>query len=315
MTTIGASTLDVYPLCLGGNPFGWTANESDSRAVLDEYADAGGNFLDTADVYSAWQEGSSGGESETIIGSWLRSHKRDEVVIATKVAKLPGHRGLSDKNVRECVEASLSRLQSDYIDLYYAHEFDPNVALEESVAVFASIQQEGKIREIGLSNFTAQQVRDWMAEAERQNVKAPVAIQPAYNLVWRRSFESSLEAVVKEYDLGVIPYWSLASGLLTGKYQSEADICGAREGSLRRQASPKAFKVINVVREIAAEHNVEPASIAIAWLLTRPVVTAPLASARVAHQVPPLLEGVTLTLTDEDVIRLDELSKGLGDVD
>ncbi len=307
--------MDVYPLCLGGNPFGWTADESASHAVLDEYADAGGNFIDTADVYSAWKEGNQGGESETIIGSWLSGRKRDEVVIATKVAKLPGYRGLSEKNVRTCADASLKRLQTDYVDLYYAHEFDPNVSLEESVAVFASLQQEGKIREVGLSNFTAEQIRDWIEEAGRQGVPAPVVIQPAYNLVWRRSFESSLEAVCKDFDLGVVPYWSLASGLLTGKYRSQADIAGAREGSLKRQASPGAFEVIDVVREIAAEHNVEPSSIAIAWLLTRPTVTAPLASARVPEQVPPLLEGVTLTLTDEDVIRLDELSEGLGDDD
>lgn len=307
--------MDVYPLCLGGNPFGWTADESASHAVLDEYADAGGNFLDTADVYSAWQEGNKGGESETIIGSWLKNRKRDEVVLATKVAKLPGYRGLSEKNVRTCVEASLRRLQTEYIDLYYAHEFDPNVSLEESVAVFASLQKEGKIREVGLSNFTAQQIRDWIAETQRQGVQAPVAVQPAYNLVWRRSFESSLEAVCKEFDLGVIPYWSLASGLLTGKYRSQEDITGARESSLKRQASPRAFEVINVVREIAAEHNVEPSSIAIAWLLTRPTITAPLASARVPEQVPPVLEGVTLTLTEEDVIRLDELSEGLGNDD
>lgn len=312
MTRIGTSSLDVYPLCLGGNPFGWTADRDASFSVLSEYADAGGNFVDTADVYSSWVDGNKGGESEAIIGDWLRSRSRDEFVVATKVAKLPGHRGLSADNVAQCADASLRRLGTDYIDLYYAHEFDERVPLAESVAAFAQLQQAGKIREVGLSNFTPMQVRDWVAEAKRQGVTLPVAIQPAYNLVWRQDFEQGMAAVARDYDLGVIPYWALASGLLTGKYRSMDAIEGDRASSVRRQASPRAFEVVEVVKEIAAAHNVEPSSIAIAWLLTRPVVTAPIASARTADQVPPLLEGVTVTLSDEEVTRLDELTQGLG---
>ncbi len=315
MTQIGSSNLDVYPLCLGGNPFGWTADEATSHAVLDEYADAGGNFIDTADVYSAWKEGNQGGESESVIGSWLAGRSRGEVVVATKVAKLPGRRGLSQANVVACIEDSLRRLRTDYVDLYYAHEFDSRVTLEESVSVFAQLQQAGKIREIGLSNFTGQQIREWIAEADRQGVTRPVALQPAYNLVWRRQFESDLAAVCQEFDLGVLPYWSLASGLLTGKYRSFEDIGGDRVSSVRRQASEGAFKVVDAVRQIAGEYNVEPSSVAIAWLLTRPEVVAPIASARNPEQVPPLLEGATITLTDEDVTRLNELSDGLGGVD
>lgn len=312
MTRIGTSSLDVYPLCLGGNPFGWTADRDASFSVLSEYADAGGNFVDTADVYSSWVDGNKGGESEAIIGDWLRSRSRDEFVVATKVAKLPGHRGLSADNVAQCADASLRRLGTDYIDLYYAHEFDERVPLAESVAAFAQLQQAGKIREVGLSNFTPMQVRDWVAEAKRQGVTLPVAIQPAYNLVWRQDFEQGMAAVARDYDLGVIPYWALASGLLTGKYRSMDAIEGDRASSVRRQASPRAFEVVEVVKEVAAAHNVEPSSIAIAWLLTRPVVTAPIASARTADQVPPLLEGVTVTLSDEEVTRLDELTQGLG---
>lgn len=314
MTQVGKSDLDVYPLCLGGNPFGWTADQAASHGVLDEYADAGGNFVDTADVYSAWAEGNEGGESESMIGSWLAKKKRDEFVIATKVAKLPGFRGLSQKNIFQCADASLARLGTDHIDLYYAHEFDPRVPIAESVDAFASLQQQGKIREIGLSNFTGDQISDWIAEARNQGVKLPVAVQPGYNLVWRKQFESDVEPVCAQYDLGVMPYWSLASGILTGKYHSAEDIRGERASSALRQASDGAFKVVDLVREIAVEHNVEPSSVAVAWLLTRPTVVAPIASARNAGQVPPLLEGVTITLTDEDVTRLDQASDGLGEV-
>ncbi len=312
MTQIGMSSLDVYPLCLGTNPFGWTADREDSHAVLGEYADAGGNFLDTADVYSAWREGNEGGESERIIGSWLRGRKRDELVIATKVAKLPGHRGLSSKNVHECADASLRRLDTDYIDLYYAHEYDPRVPISQSVAAFADLQQQGKIREVGLSNFDAQQIIDWVAACDEQGVPRPVAIQPHYNLVWRTPFENDLSILAEEYDLGVMPYWSLAAGLLTGKYKSAEQIMGARAGSVRKHATDQAFKVIEAQNQIASELNVEPTSVAIAWLLTRPVVTAPIASARSAEQVPPLLEGVTITLSDEEIRLLDDLSAGLG---
>lgn len=312
MTRIGTSTLDVYPLCLGANTFGWTADKQTSLRVIDEYADAGGNFLDTADSYSAWKPGNSGGESEEIIGSWLQGRKRDETVVATKVGKLPGHEGLSRSNVLECADSSLRRLGTDFIDLYYAHRYDKDVALEESVGAFAELQRSGKIREIGLSNFSGQQVRDWIAEARKQGVALPVAVQPHYNLVWRKQFESDLEPVCEEYDLGVFPYYSLASGFLTGKFRSADQIVGDRADSVRGQATDRAFEVVDAVCQIAASHNVEPSSIAIAWLLTKRTVVAPIASARVPEQVPPLLEGVSLTLSNEDTTRLEQLSAGLG---
>lgn len=313
MAFIGRSAIDVYPLCLGGNTFGWTADSDTSHAILDEYADAGGNFIDTADVYSAWKEGNQGGESETIIGQWMRGRSRDQVVVATKVAKLPGKRGLSAKNVRECAEASLGRLETDFIDLYYAHEFDDRVPIGESVQAFAELQQAGKIREIGLSNFTAEQVTEWIAAADEQGVARPVALQPHYNLLWRTPFENDGVQVAVDYDLGVIPYFALAAGLLTGKYKASEQAQGPRAGSVNRHASPRAFEVVEAVDQIATEHNVEPSSVAIAWLLTRSVVTAPIASARVPQQVGPLLEGVTITLTEHELLRLNKLSDGLGD--
>ena len=315
MTNIGNSPLDVYPLCLGTNPFGWTADESVSHSILDEYTGAGGNFLDTADIYANWVPGNSGGESEEIIGSWLAKKNRDELVVATKVGRMKGRTGLSTDSVNTGVEASLKRLGTDYIDLYYAHEPDPNTPLEESVAVFAELQKSGKIREIGLSNFNGNQVSEWIEEADRQGVPRPVALQPHYNLVWRQSFEGSLQFAAEEYDLGVMPYWSLGAGLLTGKYRSAEEISGSRAATLEAHANPRAFEVVNALAEIAGELNVEPATVAIAWLLTKPVVTAPIASASRADQVPALLEGVSVSLSDQEILRLDELSEGLGGAD
>lgn len=313
MTQIGFSDLDVHPLCLGGNTFGWTADADTSNAVLTEYADSGGNFIDTADIYSAWGKGNVGGESEAIIGLWMKGHQREELVIATKVGMHKRAPGLSRENVEKSVEGSLQRLQTDYIDLYYAHIYDDETPLAEQVATFAKLQQDGKIREIGLSNFTAEQVRDWIRHADEQNVRRPVALQPHYNLLWRRPFEGQMSSVVTEFDLGVVPYFSLAAGLLTGKYATEADFFGARAAAVSRHASPQAFRVLEAVREIAAEQNVETASIAIAWLLANPIITAPIASARTPEQLPPLLEGVSIALTDDDKKTLDQLSNGLGE--
>ena len=313
MSAIGTSSLDVYPLCLGTNSFGWTASRDASHQILDEYTDAGGNFLDTADVYTAWVPGGKGGESERIIGAWLANRRRDEVVLATKVAKLPGYRGLSPKNVQTCAEASLGRLGTDYIDLYYAHEFDPRTPVAESVAAFAKLQRAGMIREVGLSNFTADQIHEWIREADLQGVSRPVALQPHYNAVWREPFESELEPVAEQYDLAVMPYWSLAAGLLTGKYKSADDISGDRASSVQQHANPRAFAVVEAITEIADQTNVEPSAVAIAWLLANPVVTAPIASARSSAQIPPLLEGVSITLSDDELETLNSLSAGLGE--
>lgn len=308
MVQIGTSTLDVYPLCLGNNTFGWTSDEAQSHLVLDAYADAGGNFLDTADVYPAWAPGASGGDSEIILGAWLKRRKRDELVVATKVGKLQGRLGLAAGNVKRSAEESLRRLQTDYIDLYYAHAFDEETPLEESVAAFAALQREGKIREIGVSNFSAAQLGAWMAEADRQDVPRPVALQPHYNLLARADYEQNLQPLAAEFDLGVMPYFSLASGLLTGKYRSREQIVGDRAGMIGQYLTPATFEVIDALVQVADEHNVEPASVAIAWLLANPTVTAPVASGRNPEQVGPLLEGVGLALSDADLELLNSTS-------
>lgn len=309
MTYLGNTDIDVYPLCLGTNPFGWTASAQDSFAVLDAYTAGGGNFIDTADTYSSWVEGNSGGESETIIGQWMSERgNRHNLVLATKVAKWEGARGLSAAAIQRGIAESLRRLQTDYVDLYYAHAEDLSVDIEETVSAFAQLQQEGKIRAVGLSNHSPERIREWIETAERLGVPKPVALQPHYNLVYRADFEGKYRDLAAEYDLSVAPYYSLASGLLTGKYKQAADIAGPRAGTVSGYASEAAFRVVEAVRGIAASHNVEVSSIAIAWLLAQPTVIAPIASARVAEQVPALLEGASVVLSAEELQELNDLS-------
>ena len=306
---IGKSSLDVYPLCLGGNTFGWTATVEESRAVLNEYVDAGGNFIDTADVYSEWKEGNAGGESEAIIGDWSKGRgNRADLVIATKVAKLSSAAGLSAANIKKAVDASLKRLNTDYIDLYYAHEEDHSVPVEESIAAFDDLVQAGKIRYVGLSNFASDSIHKWMVLAPERS--APIALQPHYNLVFRAEFEDGLCPVAEQYDLGVMPYFSLAAGLLTGKYQADSP-SGARAAAVTRHTSAQSERTVATLTKIAGDHNTEPAAIAIAWLLAQPTVAAPIASARTVSQLPALLEGVTIALEKDELQRLDAVSAGL----
>ena len=313
MAKIGTSDLDVTPLCLGGNTFGWTSDRDESHAVLDAFVEGGGNFIDTADVYSAWVPGNQGGESETIIGEWLtRRGRRDDVVVATKVAQHPLFPGLAPDNVTRAANASLSRLRTDHIDLYYAHQEDPKTPVEESVAAFAALQKDGKVRHVGLSNFSAEAIRAWIEAADEQGVERPVALQPHYNLVHRTDFEDNLRASAEKYHLGVMPYWSLAAGLLTGKYHSDADISGARSDTVKGYASPEAFAAVELLRQVAAVHSVQPASVALRWLALQPTVVAPIASARTVAQVAPLLASVDLTLTSEEVTGLDRVSSLVG---
>lgn len=315
MTVIGTSDLDVYPLCLGTNSFGRTADLETARGVLDEYTDCGGNFLDTADVYGRHKDGGYAGASEEMIGVWLAGRPRSELIVATKVGFVNPEGELSEERVAQALEGSLRRLQTDYVDLYYAHKFDPVTPVEESVAAFAKAQQEGKIREVALSNMSPEQIRAWMAEADRQGVARPVALQPPYNLLRRAPYETIWQPVVEEFNLGVIPYWSLAGGMLTGKYDRDAPIEGARAETVNRHASAQAWSVVEAVKVIAAQHNVDPGAVAIAWLLENPTVTAPAASARNASQVGPMMEGVTIQLTEEDMETLNRLSEGLGSED
>jgi aryl-alcohol dehydrogenase-like predicted oxidoreductase len=309
MTVIGRSDLDVFPLGLGGNTFGWTSDKETSFAVLDAYVAGGGNSVDSADSYSAWAPGNVGGESETIIGEWTRARgNRDSVIIATKVFSHPQFRGLSPKNVIAAAEASLARLQTDRIDLYYAHRDDPDVPVAEAAGAFHELQVAGKIRYVGLSNYTAPRVREWSAVAAAEGFAPPVAIQPLYNLVERAAYETSLAPVAAELGLGVLPYYGLAAGFLAGKYRSASDHAGAarQPGATRYLTSPTGPAVLAALDAISSERGVAQATVALAWLRTRPNVSAPLASARTVDQLPALLASATLDLTADEIQALDK---------
>jgi aryl-alcohol dehydrogenase-like predicted oxidoreductase len=310
MTVIGSSDLDVFPLGLGGNTFGWTSDKETSFAVLDAYVAGGGNFIDSADSYSAWVPGNSGGESETIIGEWTAVRgNRDSVVIATKVDRHPQFRGLARANVLAAADASLARLRTDYIDLYYVHYDDPDVPVAEAAGVFSELQKAGKIRYVGLSNYTGPRLREWFEVAAAEGFAAPVALQPHYNLVERAAYETSLAPVVAEFGLGVVPYYALASGFLAGKYRSASDHAGAaRQPGASRYLTPTGLAVLSALDSVAADHGVAPATVALAWLRTRPNVVAPLASARTADQLGALLASATLDLTAAEIKALDTAS-------
>jgi aryl-alcohol dehydrogenase-like predicted oxidoreductase len=310
MTLIGSSDLDVFPLGLGGNTFGWTSDQETSFAVLDAYVAGGGNFIDTADAYSAWLPGHTGGESETIIGQWLTARgNRDSVVIASKVGSHPQFRGVARANVLASADASLARLRTDRIDLYYVHRDDPKVPVAEAAGVFSELQKAGKIRHVGLSNFTAPRLREWLAVADAEGFARPVALQPHYNLVERASYETDLAPVAAEFGLGVLPYYGLASGFLAGKYRSATDNGGtARQPSAARYLTPSGLAVLAALDSVAAERGVAPATVALAWLRTRPDVVAPLASARTVEQLPALLASATLNLTADETESLDKAS-------
>jgi aryl-alcohol dehydrogenase-like predicted oxidoreductase len=312
MTVIGSSDLDVFPLGLGGNTFGWTSDKETSFAVLDAYVAGGGNFIDSADSYSAWVPGNSGGESETIIGEWAAARgNRDSVVIATKVDRHPQFRGLSRANVLAAADASLARLRTDYIDLYYVHYDDPDVPVAEAAGVFSELQKAGKIRYVGLSNYTAPRLREWFEVAAAEGFAAPVALQPHYNLVERAAYETSLAPVAAEFGLGVVPYYALASGFLAGKYRGASDHVGAaRQPGASRYLTPTGLAVLAALDSVAADHGVAPATVALAWLRTRPNVVAPLASARTVDQLGALLASATLDLTAAEVKALDTASAG-----
>lgn len=310
MTVIGSSDLEVFPVGLGGNTFGWTSDKETSFAVLDAYLAGGGNFIDTADSYSRWAPGHSGGESETIIGEWLRARgNRSSVIIATKVSRHPKFQGLSRKNVLAGADASLQRMQTDYIDLYYAHYDDPEVPVAEAAGAFHELQAAGKIRHVGLSNYTAARLHEWISVARQHGWALPVALQPHYNLVQRQPYERDLAPVAAESGLGVVPYYGLAAGFLAGKYRSAADMEGADRARMAAgYLNPASLAVLDVVSQVAAAHGAEAASVSLAWLLTRPSIVAPLASARNLGQLGPLLAAATLKLAPDEVQALDDAS-------
>ncbi|MBN9213657.1 MAG: alcohol dehydrogenase [Microbacterium sp. SCN 70-200] len=310
MTRIGTSDLDVFPLALGGNVFGWTADRDASFAILDAFHAGGGNFIDTADSYSAWVPGHEGGESERIIGAWLADRKPRGVTVATKVSQHPQFGGLAAANVRAAAEASLERLGVESIDLYFAHFDDAETPLEETVAAFGELVSDGLVRYTAVSNYSAERIREWVRIARDLGVAEPVAVQPHYNLVHRET-ENDIIPVAADFGLGVVPYFSLAKGFLTGKYRS-TDAEGAaspRAAGAAKYATPQGLQIIEVMERIGAAHGVSTAAIALAWLRAKPTVVAPIASASKLEQVPDLLAGATTDLTADEVAELDDVSE------
>ncbi|MFT8638499.1 aldo/keto reductase [Bifidobacterium sp.] len=310
MATLGNGGTEIYPLVLGSNTFGWTSSEQDSRTVLDDFVAAGGNLIDTADVYSAWAPGHSGGESEIILGRWLAtSGKRDNVLVATKVSQHPQYSGLSADNIEAAANASLLRLGTDVIDLYYAHFDDDKTPLEETVAAFDKLVKEGKVRYVGISNYSAERIEEWFRIARENDLTLPVALEPHYNLVTRKNYETNLLPVAKKENLAVFPYFALASGFLTGKYRTEEDLKGKqREGMVKGYFSQEGLEVVAAMDEIAKSHDVAIATVALAWLRHQPQIAGPIASARIPEQLPALLASTKLDLSADELSTLDKAS-------
>ena len=309
MAKIGTTSLDVFPLCLGGNVFGWTADEKQSFAVLDAYAAAGGNFVDTADAYSAWVPGHEGGESETILGRWMAARgNRDRMVVATKAGKLPSLSGLSPKTIRAAAEGSLRRLRTDCIDLYYAHFDDAATPLEETLGAFDALVREGKVRYIAASNYTAPRLAEALAVSKRLGLARYVALQPHYNLVHRAEYEDELAALCVREGLACFPYYALASGFLAGKYRPGANVESARAAGASKYLDEKGLRILAALDAIAAERRTTVAALSLAWLRTRPAVVAPIASARTPEQLAELLPFASLRLTAAEVAKLNAAS-------
>jgi aryl-alcohol dehydrogenase-like predicted oxidoreductase len=309
MPRISNTDLDVFPLCLGGNVFGWTADEANSFAVLDAYAAAGGNFIDTADVYSSWGSGHVGGESESTIGRWMAARRnRDAMIVATKVAKLETRKGLSAANIAVAAEDSLRRLGTDRIDLYYAHEDDQGVPLEETLGAFDALIREGKVRYVAASNYPAARLDEALTLSARDGLASYVALQPEYNLV-ARAYEGELRDVCVTHSLSCIPYFALAMGFLTGKYRpGGATVDSPRAAGASRYLNERGLAVLAELDAIAATHATTVAAVALAWVAAQPTVAAPIASARTPEQLAALLPMATLELTAEELGRLTSAS-------
>ena len=305
--TLGNSGIEVGPLAFGGNVFGWTADEATSFRLLDGFVDAGLNLIDTADVYSVWVPGHHGGESETVIGNWLkRSGRRKDVVIATKVGNVmsPEKKGLSKAYILRAVEDSLRRLQTDSIDLYQSHVDDPATPVEETLETYAELVRAGIVRAIGASNFTAERLTQSLAASKQSGYPSYVSLQPHYNLVERADYEANLEPVCVENGIGVIPYFALASGFLTGKYRSESDLSKSARGSrVKKYLDERGLRILAALDEVSARLGSTPASVALAWLMARPSITAPIASATNLEQFRDLIAATELKL-DRDSIEL-----------
>jgi aryl-alcohol dehydrogenase-like predicted oxidoreductase len=309
MALIPRTDLDVFGLCLGGNVFGWTANRDESFAVLDAYTAAGGNFVDTADVYMAGAPGNSGGESETIIGEWLaaRPGKREDFVIATKVGKLPGLDNLRAETIRKGADDSLKRLGVESIDLYYAHFDDQGTPLAETLGAFGELIEAGKVRYIAASNYSGARLTEALEIAEREGLPRYVALQPHYNLM-ERDYESDQLAVCEREDIACFPFYALAKGFLTGKYRPGGEkIDSVRAEGASQYLDERGEKMLSALDAIAAAHGVQPAAVAVAWLREQPTVLAPIASARNEKQLEPLIASASLELTSEELDRLTSI--------
>ena len=293
---LGRTDLQVHPLCLGGNVFGWSANAEQSNEVLTAYETAGGNFIDTADMYSRWHTGNVGGESETIIGDWMRSRgNRSEMVIATKVAKLATRPGLSAANIAAAAEDSLRRLGTDYIDIYYAHHDDEEIPLEESLTAFNELVTAGKVRYLAASNYTASRLEEALKISRDLGMSEYLLLQPNYNAIVRDEYEGDLMATAVKEDIPVLPYFSLATGFLTGKYQPGVEVDSVRAGDMPDYMNDRGWAILNALSEIAKAENTTIAAAALGWLRAQPGVVTPIASARTVEQLAEILPVVELS--------------------
>ena len=307
MITIPESDLVVHPLCLGSNIFGGNATEAESHLVLDAYRSHGGNFIDTADMYNQWVEGHVGGESESVIGSWMKSRgNRADMVIATKVSKMDRRPGLSAKNIFAACEESLDRLQTDYIDLYYSHSDDETVSLEETLGAYAQLIAEGKVRYIAASNFTPARVRESIKFSEDNNLPSYIAVQDQYNLIDRATYESEMAATVADLGISNIPFYGIARGFLTGKYRPGVTEVDSKRPAALVYTTDKNYAVLSAMDEIAQAHNAPLGAIALGWLRAQPTVSAPIASARTVPQLEEIIQIVELT--NDEVEKLNALS-------
>jgi len=310
---LGKTGLQIAPLVFGGNIFGWTVDEATSFKLLDSFAAAGFNSVDTADVYSKWVPGHTGGESEIIIGNWMkRSGNRNKVIVATKVGMDmgDGKKGLSKSHILRSAEDSLRRLQTDYIDLYQSHNDDPDTPLEETLGAYAELIQQGKVRAIGASNHKAERLVAALETSRKFSLPAYQTLQPNYSLIERAEYESNLEPVCEKEGLGVINYFPLAGGFLTGKYRSESDVAGkARARNVSKYLNERGFKIVEALDQVAKKYNATPARVSLAWLLARPSITAPIVSATNLEQLKDLISSVDLALDRDSVEFLNKASE------
>ncbi|MCB9100171.1 MAG: aldo/keto reductase [Anaerolineales bacterium] len=309
---LGNSDLSIAPVVFGGNVLGWTIDEQQSFAILDQFIEAGFNAIDTADVYSRWADGHQGGESETVIGNWLKARgNRDEIVLITKVGSDvgQGHRDLTEKHILQAADKSLQRLQTDHIDLYFTHFDDDKTPVEETLGAYDKLIKAGKVRWIGASNLSPERLQASLAASEANGLPRYEVFQPEYNLYARAGFEQGVAPLCREYGLGVITYFALASGFLSGKYRSEADLGKSiRGGGVKKFLNDRGIRILNALDEMAAKHNATPAGVALAWLINSPLVTAPIASATKVSHLQSFIEAAQMDLSADDITRLDEAS-------